>query len=195
MANIAYYRVSTSHQTIENQRIELNKKHDIKKEFSDEISGTVKGLERPGFSEMMKYIREDDVLIVRAIDRLGRSNIDIQQNIEAIHAKGASILIDDLKIDTGTPMGRFVISMMGSLAEMEREQMLERQKAGIARAKAEGKFKGRRSTLDHKAIVEYRKSSSIKDTAEHFGISPATVKRVQKAVKEEKQKAQAEQAA
>ena len=192
---IGYCRVSTSDQHVENQKNKLST-YNIEKWFIDNgVSGTIRTTVRKQFSEMMAYLREGDTLVTTAIDRLGRNSIDIQQTIEELKERGVNIIIADLGIDLNGKGGKILISIMSAVAEMEREQMLERQKVGIARAQAEGKYKGRKSTLDHKAIVEYRQNNSIAATAAHFEIGAATVKRIQKAVKEKQEQEQSKQVA
>ena len=145
---IGYCRVSTSDQHVENQKAKL-KAHNVEKWFIDDgVSGTVKTTVREQFSEMMKYIRSGDTLVTTAIDRLGRNSLDIQQTIENLKERDVTIIITSLGIDLNGTLGGIVVAIMGSIAEMEREQMLERQRAGIERAKLEGKFKGRVSTND-----------------------------------------------
>ena len=182
MATIAYYRVSTTDQSIENQRAELSKVYKIDKEFYDNgTSGTVKASERDGFAAMQDYAREGDTLITVDIDRLGLDAIDVQQTIAELKARNVNIIITRLGIDLNSDAGELLVTIMSKIAEMERKKMLERQKAGIARAKAEGKYKGSKKSVAPDEIREARKTLSIADTAQAFGISPATVKRLQKA--------------
>ena len=183
---VAYYRVSTTEQHIDNQRAEINKTYKIRKEFIDEgISGTVKASERPGFATMLEYLREGDTLITVDLDRLGRDSIDVQQTVSKLKASGVNVIITRMGVDLNSDAGELLITILSKVAEMERKKMLERQKAGIERAKAEGKFKGRQSTNDAVAIYQYRQAGySIADTASYFAVSTATVKRLQKAGKE-----------
>ena len=182
MATVAYYRVSDKGQFIENQRQELEKLYKIEKEFSDHgVSGTVKAADREGFAAMLNYIREGDTLITVDIDRLGRDSIDVQQTISKIKAMGVNIIITRLGVDLNTDAGELLVTFMSKVAEMERKKMLERQRAGIARAKAEGKYKGSQKSTEPELVRNIRKTMSIADTAEHLGISVATVKRLQKA--------------
>ncbi len=182
MATIAYYRISTADQTIENQRRTLEGTYSIDHEFIDDgVSGTVKTGNREGFSSMMDYIRKGDTLVTVAIDRLGRDAIDVQQTIATLKDRGVNIIITEMNVDLSTPAGELLVTIMSKVAEMERDKMLERQRAGIERAKAEGKYNGRPQSVKPELIKEARKTLSIADTAEKFGISKATVKRLQKA--------------
>ena len=181
MSVVAYYRVSTDDQNIENQRMELEKTYKIDKEFSDQgISGTVKTDKRSGFSAMLDYLREGDTLVTVDLDRLGRDSIDVQQTIASLKARGVNIIIARMGVDLNSDAGELLITIMSKVAEMERKKMLERQRAGIERARSEGKYKGKQSINDHKAVYDFRQEgNSISATAEHFSISPATVKRLQ----------------
>ena len=182
MATIAYYRVSTSDQTIENQRQEITEVYLIAKEFHDEgVSGTVKAADRPGFAAMLNYLREGDTLVTVDIDRLGRDAIDVQQTIAHLKSEGVNVIITRLGVDLNSDAGELLVTIMSKVAEMERKKMLERQRAGIARAKAEGKYRGKPQSVPPEQIREARKTMSLAKTAEHFGISVATVKRLQKA--------------
>ncbi|MGI9276240.1 MAG: recombinase family protein [Endozoicomonas sp.] len=185
MTIIAYYRVSTTDQNIENQRQELASVYQINKEFSDNgISGTVRATERPGFAAMLNYIREGDTLVTVDIDRLGRDAIDVQQTIAELKEKGVNTIITRLGVNLNSDAGELLVTIMAKVAEMERRKMLERQKAGIARAQSEGKFRGSKKSADPDQIRKARETLSIAETAEQFGISPATVKRLQKAKSE-----------
>nr|MDT0252028.1 recombinase family protein [Endozoicomonas sp.] len=138
MATVAYYRVSTKEQSIENQRQELSKEpYKIDKEFIDHgISGITQTEEREGFSAMLNYVRDGDTLITVDIDRLGRDAIDVQQIIAKLKGMGVKIIITRMGIDLDSDSGEFLITIMSKVAEMERKKMLERQLAGIARAKS-----------------------------------------------------------
>ena len=183
---VAYYRVSTTDQHIDNQRAEINQTYKVSKEFMDNgISGTVKAADRPGFSAMLDYLREGDTLITVDLDRLGRDSIDVQQIVSQLKDAGVNVIITRMGVDLNSDAGELLITILSKVAEMERKKMLERQRAGIERARAEGKFKGRQSTNDAVAIYQYRQDGhSIADTASHFQVSTATVKRLQKVGKE-----------
>lgn len=148
--------------------------------FADEgVSGAVEALQRPEFAELFKFIRKGDTLIVPAVDRLGRNTIDVLDTVEALQGKGVSIISLREGFDLSTPIGKAMLTMLAAVAELERSNIKTRQMAGIAKAKAEGKALGREKTIDDAAVAIWRKenTASIKMTAEHFGISPASVKR------------------
>ncbi|WP_228520091.1 recombinase family protein [Aeromonas hydrophila] len=180
MAVIGYLRVSSGEQSIGAQRHSIEQTHKVETWFADEgVSGAVKALERPGFTELFKFIRKGDTLIVPAVDRLGRNTIDVLNTVEALQGKGVSIISLREGFDLSTPIGKAMLTMLAAVAELERSNIKIRQMAGIAKAKAEGKALGREKTIDDAVVAIWRKenSASIKLTAEHFGISPASVKR------------------
>ncbi len=180
MAVIGYLRVSTGEQSIGAQRHSIEQTHKVETWFADEgVSGAVKALQRPGFAELFKFIRKGDTLIVPAVDRLGRNTIDVLNTVEALQGKGVSIISLREGFDLSTPIGKAMLTMLAAVAELERSNIKTRQMAGIAKAKAEGKTLGREKIIDDAAVATWRKenSASIKLTAEHFGISLASVKR------------------
>lgn len=180
MATVGYLRVSTGEQSVEAQRHSIEQTHKVEHWFADEgVSGAVKALQRPAFAELFKYIRKGDTLIVAGVDRLGRDTLDVLATVEALQAKDVSIISLREGFDLSTPMGKAMFTMLAAMAELERGNIKTRQMAGIVRAKAEGKALGRAKTIDDATVATWRRenAASIKDTAEHFGISPASVKR------------------
>ena len=101
---------------------------------------------RPKLEETIKFVRKGDTLVVTKLDRLARSVKDLTEIESELELKGVSLKILSLNIDTATPTGRLMFHMLGAIAEFERDLMLERQREGIAKAKAEGKYKGRKPT-------------------------------------------------
>jgi DNA invertase Pin-like site-specific DNA recombinase len=97
------------------------------------------------------FIREGDTLVVTRLDRLARSISNLVDIIRRLEAKGVALRVLDTNLDTATPTGRLMLNLLGSIAQFERELMLERQREGIARAKAEGKYKGRAPTAQRQA--------------------------------------------
>ena len=102
--------------------------------------------QRPQLEAALDYLRDGDVLVITKLDRLARSVADLVAIGERLEAKGVALKVLDQAIDTSTPTGRLMFNMLGSIAQFERELMLERQREGIARAKAAGKYKGRKPT-------------------------------------------------
>lgn len=134
---IGYIRVSTEEQNTARQEIALH----VDKVFIDKMSG--KNANRPALREMLDYVREGDTLIVESISRLARSTKDLLQIVETLNNKGVQFVSLKESIDTATPQGKFMLTVFGAMAELERENILQRQAEGIAIAKSEGKYKGR----------------------------------------------------
>jgi DNA invertase Pin-like site-specific DNA recombinase len=112
--------------------------------FKEQISSVA---ERAQLEALLEYVREGDVVIVTKLDRLARNMGDLLDIIERIEAKKASLRILAMGLDTTTPTGNLMLNVLGSVAQFEREIMLERQREGIAKAKAEGKYRGRQPTV------------------------------------------------
>ncbi|MBP7392712.1 MAG: recombinase family protein [Zoogloea sp.] len=179
-STVAYARVSTDDQTCENQRRTISARYAVGKWFTDDgVSGAVAATERPALAALLAYVREGDVVIVAAIDRLGRNTIDVLNTVEALKTKGVSVVSMREGFDLATPAGKLMLTMLAAVAELERENLKTRQLAGLERAKAEGKALGRSKSIDDAAVSAWRaeNAASIKATAEHFGISAASVKR------------------
>jgi transposon tn21 resolvase len=139
--NLAYVRVSTVEQNEERQ-IEALKKFNIEKWFTEKISG--KNMERPKLQEMLDFCREGDTIYIHDFSRLARSTKDLLDIVERLKEKGVHLVSNKENIDSSTPQGKLMLTMIAAIYEFERENMLERQREGIAIAKREGKFKGRK---------------------------------------------------
>lgn len=142
--NIGYIRVSTIEQNPDRQYSDL-KKYKIDKFFEEHASG--KNTERPVLNEMLNFIREGDTLFIESFSRLARNTADLLNIIETLKNKNVKIISQKENLDTGSPTGKMMITMIGAIATFERELILERQKEGIAIAKAAGKYKGRKKIL------------------------------------------------
>lgn len=140
MANIAYVRVSTVEQN-EQRQIEALEKHNIDKWYTEKVSA--KDMNRPELQKMLDYVRENDTIYVHDFSRLARSTKDLLDIIEFLNGKKVHLVSNKEQLDTSTPQGKLMITMIGAIAEFEREQILERQREGIAIAKRSGKYKGR----------------------------------------------------
>lgn len=140
--NIAYVRVSTVEQNEERQ-IEGLEKHKIEKWFTEKVSA--KNMDRPKLQEMLEFVREGDTIFIHDFSRLARSTKDLLAIVEELNKKGVKLVSNKENFDTSTPTGKLMLTMIGAIAEFERENLLERQKEGIAIAKREGKYKGRKS--------------------------------------------------
>ena len=184
---IAYFRVSTTGQSIEAQRAELGGNFD--KQFSDVgVSGAVLAKDRPGLAELLNYARSGDTVYVYAVDRLGRDSIDVQQTVRTLLDKGVQLHVHGIGPIAGEA-GKLVLALLAQLAEMERARMTERTQGGrkLARETLQTTGKthrgkesmGRPFAHQPAEVVAWRAANqaSISQTAEHFGISIATVKR------------------
>ncbi|WP_394561817.1 recombinase family protein [Aquipseudomonas alcaligenes] len=186
---IAYARVSTDGQSIEAQRHSINQRYNVSEDgwFTDEAtSGTTKALERKGFMALFAYARKGDTVVVAAIDRLGRNTIDVLETVEALKAKGVTVVSMREGFDLSSPTGKLMLTMLAAVAELERENIKARQMAGIEKAKADGRKLGAPKQHDDAAIAAWRKETgaSIAVTADHWKVSLATVKRACRAVQD-----------
>jgi len=139
--NIAYIRVSTIEQN-EGRQIEMMKKMEIDKTFIDKASG--KNLHRPQLEAMLDFAREGDTIYTESFSRLARNTKDLLDLVERMNTKGIKVISLKEGLDTSTPTGKLMLTMIGAIATFEREITLERQREGIALAKAAGKYKGRK---------------------------------------------------
>ena len=137
---VGYVRCSTDDQNPARQQ-ELLKNKGCEKVFMDIMSG--KNMDRPGLKAMLEFVRSGDVLYVESISRLARSTRDLLSIVDELTKKEVSFISDKERIETDTPQGKFMLTVFAALAELEREQMKQRQAEGIAIAKREGKYKGR----------------------------------------------------
>ena len=136
---------------------------------------------RPQLDAALEWVREGDILIVTRLDRLARSVADMVAITAALRNKGVGLRILAMNLDTSTPTGKLMVNLLGSIAEFERELMLERQREGIAKAKAEGKYRGRQPTARRKADEVLRprgEGKSANDIKAAVGISRASVFRI-----------------
>lgn len=138
---IAYIRVSTQEQNTESQR-EILIQYNIDKFFEEKVSG--KNANRPKLLEMLNYVREGDIVYIKDFSRLARSTQDLLSIIEKLKNKNVKLVSIKEQLDTSTPSGKLMVTMLGAIYEFERNNLLERQKDGIAQAKKEGKYKGRK---------------------------------------------------
>lgn len=139
--NIAYIRVSTTEQNDARQK-EALAKHNIGKFFIEKV--TAKNTNRPEFQAMMEYVREGDTIYIKDFSRIARSTKDLLDIVETLNNKGVKLISLKENLDTNTPTGKLMLTMIGAIYEFERTNLLERQKEGIAIAKREGKYKGRK---------------------------------------------------
>ncbi|MPQ32456.1 recombinase family protein [Clostridium estertheticum] len=143
--NIAYIRVSTIEQN-EARQIEGLKKYDIDEWFTEKVSA--KDTNRPKLQELIKFARKGDTVYVHSLDRLARSTKDLLDIVEQLQANGIHLMSSKEAIDSSTATGKLMLTMIGAINAFERENMLERQREGIAIAKNNGAYKGRK-------VIEY----------------------------------------
>lgn len=184
---VGYVRVSTEEQNTARQD-ELMRSLDVERIYTDKASG--KSKDRPGLDEMMKFIREGDTVIVESISRFARSVKDLLELVEELQKKKVEFISKKEAIDTTTPQGRFMLTVFGAMAELEREQILQRQAEGIAEAKKAGKYTGRKPiAVDEDAFTEQYRAWKNGETSPKFickklGLSHATFYRRVKAYEE-----------
>ena len=166
---IGYVRVSTVEQN-EARQVEALQKHDIERWYIEKISG--KNLDRPKLQEMLDFAR------------ISRSTKDLLELVDRLGAKGVHLYSLKENFDTSTPHGRMVLTILGAINEFERANMLERQREGVAIAKREGKYKGRKKTeIDdvagayHAWVTRHKSKATI---ARENGISRPTLDRLLK---------------
>ncbi len=139
---IGYVRVSTLEQHEERQKIELVDKAKVEKIFLDKLSG--KSTERPQLQAMIEFAREGDTIYVSEFSRLARSTKDLLDIVQKLKEKQVQVISLKENFDTSTPAGELAMTMFAAIATFERKIMLERQKEGIALAKEQGRYKGRK---------------------------------------------------
>lgn len=152
---IGYARVSTTDQSAATQETRL-RAEGCTIVRTEKVSGRSRS-GRDELASIMDFIRSGDTLIVVKLDRLGRSTRDVLNLVHELEQKGANLRVLEPAIDTGGPMGRLVLTVLGMVAEMELGFIRDRQRAGIEAAKANGVYKGRPITFDHAKIVALRK--------------------------------------
>lgn len=175
---IGYARVSTQNQNFDLQREALTKSG-CQKVFEDTVSGTRS--DRPGLAKAQVMLREGDTLVVWKLDRLGRSVKQLVDMVSELHKQGVQFKSLTDAIDTGTPSGRFFFHVMARLAEMERELIVERTRAGLDVARQLGRKGGRKPKMTESKIESAKKllASGVpaKDVAKNLGVSVPTLYR------------------
>ena len=187
MTRIAYYRVSTTEQSIEAQRTAMGGGFNM--EFSDRgVSGGVPAAQRPGFAAMLQGLTKGATVYVYAVDRLGRDAIDVQTTVRQLAAMGVAVHVHGLGLLIGDA-GTLILAVLAQIADMERKKINERTEAGRQAAreslKATGKTHhgkdslGRPPLADASTVSAWRMANeaSITKTAKHFKLSDSTVKR------------------
>lgn len=175
---VGYARVSTQDQNLELQLSAL-KKIECEKFYQDQLSGARNN--RPGLQLALEVLRKGDTLVVWKLDRLGRTVKGLIDLVNQLHSKGIHFKSITDNVDTSTPSGRFFFHVMASLAQMERELVAERTKAGLAAAKEQGRVGGRKRKMTKSKIESAKKllESGVlpRDVARNLSISIPTLYR------------------
>lgn len=175
---VGYARVSTDEQNLDLQ-LDALKLAGCEQFFTDKITGTAKAKE--GLSEAIKYLREGDTLVVWKLDRLGRTVKGLVEMVEGFQTRGVQFKSITDSIDTSTAAGRFFFHVMAALAEMERELIRERTRAGLTAARARGRTGGRKPKMNTSKVesAKHLLNSGMPATevAKNLGISRATLYR------------------
>ena len=175
---VGYARTSTVDQIagIEAQLRELTE-IGCERIFSEQVSSAAR---RDQLEAAIEFVRDGDTLVVTKLDRLARSVRHLWELVERLKAKGVALRILNLGIDTATATGKLILTVLGGIAEFEREMLLERQREGIAKAKGEGRYKGRKPTARLKGDDVRRlraQGMGASQIASGLGLSRASVYR------------------
>ena len=183
MANIGYARVSTEGQELTAQLEQLNGAG-VDKIFKEKASGVKQ--DRPQLAAMFEHLREGDTVIICKLDRIARSTKHLLEIVETLEAKKVSFKVLNINLDTSTPTGKLMLSMLAAIGQFEREMMLERQREGIRIAKDEGRYKGRKATaraLSEQVLELLAQGKTKQAVADELKIGVASVYRIAKAAK------------
>lgn len=176
---LAYIRVSTVEQN-EQRQIEAMNRYDIEKWFIEKISA--KDTNRPKLQELLEFAREGDTVHIHDFSRLARSVKDLLDIVEQLNRKGVNLVSNKESIDSGTPTGKLMLTMIGAINEFERTNLLERQREGIAIAKRAGKYKGGKSKKIPDFQTHYNRYKTRELTkaalARELGISRPTLNKL-----------------
>lgn len=180
MAQVGYIRVSTVDQNTVRQLDGI----ELEKVFTEHKSG--KNKDREQLTALLDYVRDGDTVHIHSIDRLARNLADLKDLVNTMNDKGVTVQFhkEGMKFNgnKSDSMSNLLFNILGSFAEFERELMLERQREGIAKAKEEGKYKGRIKTVNDTAIREAmsKDGASFRKVAKELGVSLSTVQRAMK---------------
>lgn len=189
MATFAYGRVSTKDQTTENQRLEIERAgYQVDYWFADEgVSGKSAAAQRPQFAKLLGQIRDGETLVVSKLDRLGRDALDVGGTIKALAARKIHVIVLQLgKLDLTSAAGKMMLTMLAAVGEMERDLLVERTQAGLARAKQQGKTLGRPTKTTEAQrkdiIAKHQAGATISALAKQYGVSRLSIARIAKPV-------------
>ncbi|MDO7843778.1 recombinase family protein [Sphingomonas immobilis] len=184
----AYCRVSTADQTNDNQVREIEAAGFIiepRRIVVETVSGAVAAMERAGFAKLVDRLEADDILVVTKLDRLGRNAMDVRATVEKLADEWVRVHCLALGgVDLTSAAGKMVMAVISAMAEFERDLLVERTQAGLARAKAQGKKLGRPPVLtddQQRAVINSRRAGvSLGTLAKQYGVSRAAIQRVEK---------------
>jgi len=185
----AYCRVSTADQTTDNQAQEIAGAGftvDPKRIIAETVSGSVAAMQRKGFAKLVDRMEAGDILIVTKLDRLGRNAMDVRSTVDSLAESGVKVHCLALGgVDLTSPAGKMTMGVIAAVAEFERDLLVERTKAGLSRAKSEGKALGRPASLtaEQQATIRLQRSKGVSfgALAAEYGVSRAAIQRVEKA--------------
>ncbi|MCU7976267.1 recombinase family protein [Shewanella sp. SW36] len=183
MTTYIYARVSTEGQNLRPQVDYLRNKYNVPLNnlFAENFSG--KSLDRPAFVSLCQTVRASDTIVVQDLSRLGRNTTEVLDFIGDMSNRNVSLIVDDLgRIDVTSATGKMVITTLAAVATMQREQILEKQILGIAKAKEEGKYKGRQQSPDtvkrcQRAVELVNSGLTKEEAARATGVGVATLYR------------------
>lgn len=178
MAIVGYARVSSVGQSLEVQLEKLKATH-CTKIFQEKQSGL--DTSRPQLKECLRYVREGDTLVITRLDRLARSTLHLHQIVDQLQRDNVALIVTDQSIDTGTPTGRLLFTMLAAIAQFETELRAERQRDGIDAARKNGKLLGRRKSLTETEALLLRQQRAEGETIptlqKRFKVGKTTVYR------------------
>ena len=178
---VAYVRVSTVDQN-EARQVEALEKHDIERWYTEKISG--KDTKRPKLQEMLNFVREGDTVYIHDLSRLARNTKDLLTIVENLNSRGVDLVSNKENIDTRTPVGKLMLTMVSAFYEFERASLRERQLEGIALAKREGRYTGGHKkripddVWQMNVFLYERREITKKEFAERIGVSRPTLDRM-----------------
>ena len=186
MRTFAYLRVSTVGQTTDNQLLEIQAAGfmvEPNRVVSETVSGSVPAFQRPEFAKLVDRLERLDVILTTKLDRLGRNTVDIVQTIEHLSNLGVKVHCLALGgMDLTSPAGKMTMAVISAVSQMERDLLIERTQAGLARAKAQGKKLGRKPKLSDEDRAQIRtlknEGASLATLAKQYSVSRALIQHV-----------------
>ena len=173
---VGYVRVSTVEQNEGRQLVTMDK-YNVEKLFIEKVSA--KDTKRPQLQAMVDFVREGDTIVIHDFSRLARSTKDLLELVELFNSKGVKLISNKENIDSSTPTGKLMLTMIGAINEFERANLLERQREGIALAKKQGKYKGRKEVKVDNFEYHYnrymRREVSKSQLAKELSVSRPTL--------------------